>query len=75
MNEDIFGDDFRIVCADGVIREGCSITINEGAYAYLDSEGQLLSGDRAVAQVLSGSFGVSPTELAIIVQEYGPLNI
>ena len=75
MNDDIFGDDFRLVCADGVTREGCSITISDGAYAYLDDQGQLLSGDRAVTQVLGGSFAVMPRELAIIVREYGPLNI
>lgn len=75
MNADIFGDDFRVVCADGVTREHCSITIHEGAYAYLDSEGELLSGDRAVAQVLGGSFCVTPMDLAVIVQEYGPLGI
>ena len=75
MNEDIFGDDFRVVCVDGVTREGCSLTIHEGAYVYLDSEGQLLSGDRAVTQVLGGSFAVSAAELAIIVQEYGPLGL
>lgn len=75
MNEDIFGDDFRVVCADGVTREGCSLTIHEGAYAYLDSNEELLEGDRAVTQVLGGSFGVSASELAIIVQEYGPLGL
>lgn len=75
MIDDIFGDDFRVVCADGVTREGCSLTIHDGAYAYLDSDNQLLSGDCAVTQVLGGSFAVSAMELAIIVQEYGPLNI
>ena len=75
MNADIFGDDFRIVCADGVTREHCSITIHQDAYAYLDDQGQLLTGDRAVSQVLSGSFCVTPMELAVIVQEYGPLGI
>tara|TARA_R100000084_G_scaffold88802_1_gene42884 strand:- start:50 stop:277 length:228 start_codon:yes stop_codon:yes gene_type:complete len=75
MIENIFGDDFRIVCADGVTREHCHITIHEGAYAYLDSEEQLLTGDRAVTKVLGGSFCVTPFELAVIVQEYGPLNI
>jgi len=74
MTEDIFGDNFRVVCADGVTREGCSLTIYQGAYAYLDSDGQLLDGDRAVTQVLGGAFAVSATELAVIVQEYGPLN-
>tara|TARA_R100000030_G_scaffold6331_1_gene4258 strand:+ start:328 stop:555 length:228 start_codon:yes stop_codon:yes gene_type:complete len=75
MIEDIFGYNFRVVCADGVTREGCSLTISEGAYAYLDSDNQLLSGDSAVVEVLGGYFGVSPMELAIIVNEYGPLNI
>jgi len=74
MTENIFGDDFRVVCADGVTREGCSLTIHEGAYAYLDSNEELLEGDRAVTQVLGGAFAVSAMELAIIVQEYGPLN-
>lgn len=75
MNENIFGDNFSLVCADGVTREGCSLTIHEGAYSYLDSDGQLLNGDRAVTQVLSGTFAVSAMDLAIIVNEYGPLNI
>lgn len=75
MNENIFGDHFRVICADGVTREGCSLTVHEGNYAYLDSNGQLLCNDCAVTEVLGGTFGVSPTELAIIVQEYGPLNI
>ena len=75
MTENIFGDDFCVVCADGVTREGCSLTIHEGAYAYLDSSYELLTGERAVTQVLGGSFPVSTYELAAIVQEYGPLNI
>jgi len=74
MNDNIFGDDFRVVCADGVTREGCSLTIHEGAYAYLDSNGELLDGERAVTQVLGGAFAVSVMELAVIVQQYGPLN-
>lgn len=75
MNDDIFGDQFRVICADGVTREGCHITIHEGAYAYLDSELQLLTGDTAVTQVLGGSFCVTPFELAAIVSEYGKLGL
>ena len=74
MNESIFGDHFRVVCADGVTREGCSLTLHAGAYAYLDSSGELLEGDRAVTQTLGGSFAVTPYELAVIVSQYGPLN-
>ena len=74
MNDNIFGDDFRVVCADGVTREGCSLTIHKGAYAYLDSNGEHLDGERAVTQVLGGAFAVSAMELAVIVQQYGPLN-
>jgi|TARA_R100000482_G_scaffold108963_3_gene51198 hypothetical protein len=74
MNDNIFGDDFRVVCADGVTREGCSLTIYKGAYAYLDSNGELLDGERAVTQALGGAFAVSAMELAVIVQQYGPLN-
>jgi|TARA_R110002020_G_scaffold377299_1_gene588370 hypothetical protein len=74
MIESIFGDHFRVVCADGATREECSLTLHDGAYAYLDSSGELLEGDRAVTQTLSGSFAVSPDELAVIVSKYGPLN-
>jgi hypothetical protein len=74
MNENIFCDDVRVSCADGVIREGCSLTIYNGAYAYLDADGQLLDGDRAVTEFLGGKFGIDPFELGKIVYTYGPLN-
>jgi hypothetical protein len=75
MNENIFGDNFSVICADGITREGCSLTVFNESYAYLDSEGKLLEGERAVVTTLSGSFAVTPYELAIITKEYGPLNI
>lgn len=75
MTEDIFAEKFRVVCADGVTREGCSLTIKDGAYAFLDSDLELLEGDRAVTQSLGGNFLVTPTELAVIVNRYGPLNL
>tara|TARA_R110002020_G_scaffold73540_2_gene188635 strand:- start:2575 stop:2802 length:228 start_codon:yes stop_codon:yes gene_type:complete len=74
MKESIFGDHFKVICADGVTREECSLTLHAGAYAYLDSSGELLEGDRAVTQTLSGSFAVTAFELAVIVSKYGPLN-
>ncbi len=75
MNENIFGDNFCVVCADGITRKGCSLTVINESYAYLDSEGNLLEGDKAVVETLSGSFAVTPYELAVITKEYGPLNI
>lgn len=75
MIDNIFGEKFRLVCADGVIRENCSLTVNNGAYAFLDSNLELLEGDRAVTQSLGGNFLLTPFELAVIVNEYGPLNI
>lgn len=74
MNDKIFGDNVRVFCADGVERQGCSLTIHEGAYAYLDSEGELLEGSRAVTGVLAVDFAVTPEELAKIVYTYGPFN-
>jgi hypothetical protein len=75
MIADIFGEKFRVVCADGVTRENCSLTINDGAYAFLDADLELLEGNQAVTQSLGGNFLVTPSELAVIVNRYGPLNL
>jgi len=74
MNDKIFCDNVRVSCADGVERDGCSLTIHDDAYAYLDADGELLEGSRAVTAFLGGSFSISPLDLAKVVYTYGPLN-
>lgn len=75
MSQVVFAERLRVVCADGATRESCSLAVSNGAYAYFDSDGDLLDGDRSVTEVLRCSFIVSPLELGMITNQYGPLDI
>tara|TARA_R100000005_G_C4903981_1_gene144816 strand:+ start:354 stop:581 length:228 start_codon:yes stop_codon:yes gene_type:complete len=61
------------VCQDGVTREGGTVLIRDAQYVFIDADGEVLEGDRAVVEIAKCNVMMSPEAFTMLVKKHGPI--
>jgi hypothetical protein len=73
MSDIFVSNNVTATCQDGATRENNSLLVRNGQFVFLDADGEVLEGERRVAQINHIEVTVKPRVLSILVARYGPI--
>lgn len=73
MSDILVLQEARVLCQDGITRDGASLLVRDGRYVFLDSDDVALDGDRVVVELIHSIAPMSPKAFSMVVARHGPI--
>ena len=73
MSDTLVLQDARVLCQDGITRDGASLLVRDDRYVFLDADGAALEGDCVVVELIHSIVPMSPKAFSMVVARHGPI--